>query len=174
MKNSFLLLFIIIGAFSCGSQDDSRLLLFNNTSFTLLQNEKVLNITAIEKDNFFSYFDEQAPRIPLYKCIKNSNIYTIYIALPYNTSIQDLSNTNLISCHQDTLAHVRDVAYNYRKYKCLNEYVSEYTILLDDNMVCLLTSTSSALIADSLFSFEAMKNRLVLKQSVKQLKNTSL
>ena len=147
---------------SCGSQKKDRLHLFNNTSFTLLQNERVSNITTIEKDKYFSYFSEQAPGIPIFKCIK-SNAYTIYIALPYNVSIQDLSDADFILCNQDTSARVRDVAYNYRKYECPNDRVSEYTISLDNNIVYLLASTTSASIADSLFSYEAIKNRLVLK-----------
>ena len=161
MKKAFFLLFVIIGLFSCKNQEDN-LFLFNNVSFTLLQNEKTSTITTIEKDKFFSYFNEQAPGIPMYKCIK-TNTHTIYIALPYNTSFQSLSDTNLLLCNQDALNQVKDSAYYYSRYDCSGEFVSEYVVSVDGNIIYLLASASSKAIADSLFSFNAMKNRFVLK-----------
>ena len=164
MKKNLFILLLATGFFcSCGNKDKSSLYLFNNVSFTLLQNEKVSNITSIEKDNFFSYFNEQAPGIPLYRCIKGDS-YTAYIALPYNTTIQALHNADVVLCNQDALSQISDyTTHYYRAYKCMGIYIYEYAVLIDNNIVYVLATTSLESTADSLFSFEAMKNRFTLK-----------
>ena len=162
MKNVFLLLFLIIGFLSCKNQEENSLFLFNNASFALLQGEKISTITKVEKDKFFSYFNEQAPQIPIYKYIK-TNTHTIYIALPYNTSIQNFSNANFLLCNPNTPTQGNNPAYHYSQYDCMGEFVSEYVVSIDGNIIYLLASTPSKAMADSLFSFEAMKNRFVLK-----------
>ena len=163
MKKVFLLLsVIIIGFFSCKNQGGSDLFLFNNVSFTLQQDEKVSTITNIEKDKFFSYFNEQAPQIPIYKYIKTST-YTIYIALPYNTTIQNFSNSDFLLCNRNTLTQVEDSVSHYNQYDCMGEFVSEYVVSLGGNIIYFLASTPSEAIADSLFSLDAMKNRFILK-----------
>ena len=98
----------------------------------------------------------------MYKCIEGG-AYTIYIAIPYNTSVREISDTDILLCSQDTSAQAKDAAYSYRRYECPNEYVSEYAVSLDNNIVYVLASTTSKSIADSLFSHEAMKERLVLE-----------
>jgi hypothetical protein len=160
-KYFFIPLFLLILS-SCKNQTGNNVFLFNNASFQLLQNEASAKITEVEKDHFFSYFDQQAVNIPMYKHIK-SHTHTIYIALPYNTSIQELSDTKLISCDIDSLAQKKDPSYFYNRYECSGEFISEYATSLDGNIVYLLAASSSKEVADSLFSLEAIKSRVVLK-----------
>ena len=162
MKKVFFLLFVTIGFFSCKNQDENSLFLFNNVSFTLLQSEKSLTITKTEKDKFFSYFNEQAPQIPIYKYIK-ADTYTVYVALPYNTSIQNFSNSDFLLCDRNVSTQVKDSVYHYSRYNCTDEFVSEYVTSVDGNIIYLLASTQSEAVADSLFSLETMKNRFILK-----------
>ena len=161
MKKTLLLL-LVISFFSCNNQSEKNLLLFNNVSFALLQNEKISNITSIEKDKFFSHFNEQAQQIPMYKCIKG-DAYTVYIALPFNTTIQELCAADFIVCDQDVLTPIEASEYYYKKYKCVDRFVSEYAISIDNNIVYVLATTSLESVADSLFSYEAIKNRFVIK-----------
>jgi len=162
MKKLLFISLILLISFSCKNQTGDKVFLFNNVSFQLLQSETSSKITEIEKDRFFSYFDEQAPNIPIYKQIKGDT-HTIYIALPYNTSIQELSNAKLISCDKDSLDQESDSSYFYNRYECSGEYVSEYATSLDGNIIYLLAASSSKEVADSLFSSETIRNRFILK-----------
>jgi len=162
MKKYFFIPLFLLIVFSCNNQTGNKIFLFNNASFELLQGEASSTITEVEKDRFFSYFDKQAFNIPIYKHIK-SHTHTIYIALPYNTSIQELSETKLISCDIDSSAQKKESSCFYNRYECSGEFITEYVTSLDGNMVYLLAASSSKEVADSLFSFETIKNRFLLK-----------
>ena len=161
MKNGLFFLFIIFVITSCKKPND-EVQLFNGSSFRLSPFEKVVPITPFLKDAFFLHFDEQAPQIPIYRCIEGDS-YKIFIAVPYNTSIEELIKMKLL-CEQDSLVQETDfTSYSFRKYECSSKYVSEYTSKVNNNLIYILTETSLESVSDSLFTFDNIKNRFIIK-----------
>jgi hypothetical protein len=133
-------------------------LLFNNISFKLNNNEKVVDIDKEKKDIFNSYFNEESIQIPLYRCIKSDN-YLIFLAIPFNTSVKELADYGLTQTLNQTFYDSDSTTYFYKKCSNEKEQITIYTKNFSNNLVYVLAVSDLAELSDSLFSIEAISNR---------------
>jgi hypothetical protein len=155
-----LALYIIIGItlVSCTSKQDQSILLFNKILFKLTKGEEVVKIDLNKKQIFNSYFDKNAIQIPLFRCVKSDN-YLIFIGIPFNTSVKELTGYNLKQTLNQTFFEGDSTSYIYKTYSNEKEHITAYTRNFSDNLVYVLTVTNSAALADSLFNIKALSNR---------------
>lgn len=158
MKNLILYLSICITIASCSFKQDSNVLLFNNISFELHEGEKVVKIDPKKKEIFDSYFNNKSIQIPLFKCIKSDN-YIIFIGIPFNTSVKELTNYRLKNTLHETFFESDSITYYYKTYKNQEEQVTIYTRNFSDNLVYVLAISDSAKISDTLFNLETLPKR---------------
>ncbi len=158
MKKLFFYLSVNIMLVCCTSNKDASVLLFNNISFKLNDGEKVVTVDTKKKEVYNAYFDKGNVQIPLFKCIKANN-YTIFIGLPLNSSIKELSNDSLALNLNQTYFQSDSTKYFYKTYRSSNEYHAVYAKNFDNNLVYVLATSPSALISDSLFNMQSLSNR---------------
>lgn len=142
----------------CSPKQEQSVPLFNNISFKLKNNEKVVNIDNDKKDIFKSYFNGESIQIPLYRCIKSDN-YLIFIAIPFNTSVKELADYGLTQTLNQTFYDGDSTTYFYKKYSTEKEHITIYAKNFSNNLVYVLTTSGSAELSDSLFNIEAISNR---------------
>ncbi len=142
----------------CTSKKDSSVLLFNKISFKLNDSEEVVKIDSDKKELFNSYFDNKAIQIPLYRCIK-SDSHLIFIGIPFNTSIKDLTDYRLINTLDQTFFEGDSTNYSYRAYKNEKEHITIYARNFHNNLVYILAISNSAKLSDSLFNIRELSNR---------------
>lgn len=131
--------------------------LFNDTSFSLERDESITQITPELRARFQSYFDAYSFQVPLFKCAKSPE-YTVFIGLPLNLNLNDLitgQNTDFSS-----VQNTDSLTYLYKSRQIDNDYVSEYTINCNGNHILILAETSNKTIADSLFNYQKLSQRL--------------
>lgn len=158
MKKIIILIFLISALISCSSKQQTGVYLFNDISFKLNKGEEVVELDSQNKTNYHLYFGEKATQIPLFRCIEAID-YTIYIGLPYNTSLTELTNIHLRPELQQASIESDTLSYVYKKYSSEKEFVTVYTQRLNDNLIFVLASSNSAILSDSLFNSKALTNR---------------
>jgi len=158
MKNLIIIFIINISLVSCTSKQDSSIILFNNISFKLNAGEKVVKIDSNKKEIFNSYFDTNSIEMPLFRCIKSDN-YLIFLAIPFNTSLKELTDHSLTHTLNQTFFEGDSTNYFYKKYINENEKVAIYTKNFSNNLIYVLTVSNSAELIDSLFSQNELSNR---------------
>lgn len=142
----------------CTSKQDSSVLLFNKISFKLNDGEEVVKIDAKKKEIFKSYFDKKSVQIPLFRCIK-SDSYLIFVGIPFNTSIKELTDYRLANTLNQTFFEGDSINYLYKKYSYEKEQITIYSRNFSNNLVYVLTVSNSAKLSDSLFSKNEFLNR---------------
>lgn len=142
----------------CTSKQDESVLLFNTISFKLNNGEEVVEIDTKKKEIFNSYFDKNDVQIPLFRCIK-SDSYLIFVGIPYNTSIKELTDYNLIYTLNQTYFEGDSANYFYKTYSNEKDQITIYTRNFSNNLVYVLTVTNSAALSDSLFNIKELSSR---------------
>jgi len=160
MKDVILYLSISLILVCCSSKQDQdqNLFLFNDISFKLIDGEKVVNTDSKHKEIFHSYHDAKSTQIPLFKCLESDN-YSIFIGVPFNTSLIELSNISMPPHLKLTLFEGDSINYVYKAYNSEKELVTIYAKNFMDNLVYVLTVSNSAELSDSLFNAKALSNR---------------
>jgi hypothetical protein len=158
MKGVILYLIFSLTLVSCNSKQDKSVLLFNEISFKLNDNEEAVKIDSKKKEIFNSYFDENSVQIPLFRCIK-SDSYLIYVGIPFNTSIKELTKNSLTQTLNQKFFEGDSVNYFYKVYSNEKEQITSYTRNFNNNLVYVLTITNSTVLADSLFDIKKLSNR---------------
>lgn len=153
----FVLLVILLSA--CSTNPKNNIDLFNGNSFKLNSNEKESQITTGLKNSYLDFIKEKEIQIPLFKSIKNSN-YVIFIGLPVNTSASKLFETSIFNDSLLLTSKTDNSSYDFKKYKNGNQFISEYSANIQDNLVYILTITDSENVSDSLFNFGELSSRL--------------
>jgi hypothetical protein len=165
MKNRLIILLLLFIFISCNQKKDNRYLsLFNNISFITETNERPAKvITPSIKDTYQSLYNQSSIQIPLFKCIQ-ANEYTLYIGLPYNTSISKLIESQ--SAHQAHFSDFRSdsLTYYYLSQKTNDVYLAEYTVNCNGNLIYVLAETKNSAVCDSLFNFDKLSNRFVYEK----------
>ncbi len=158
--NKFIkILFITIVITSCTTKNNNDINLFNKVYFKTLEKESVVPSTDSKySDRYYLYIDNPNFQIPLYRCIKSKD-YIIYIGIPYNTSIKEIiSNKNIerdhLICDKDT------TKFFYHQNKQGQEYYTEYSKQVDNNLIYILSITNAKTVADSLFEYKPISERL--------------
>lgn len=142
----------------CTSKQDQSVLLFNNISFKLNDGEEVVKIDSKKKEIFNSYFDKKSIQIPLFRCIK-SDSYLIFVGIPFNTSVKELTNYSLTHTLNQTFFEGDSTNYFYKTYRNEKEQITIYTRNFSNNLVYVLTVSDSVKLSDSLFNIKALSNR---------------
>ena len=163
MKKLFSILFVI-SLLSCTTNKEKKeVSIFNNISLKLIENENIVDLKHQIIENYQSYFTKNNIQIPLFKCIINKN-YTIYLGIPYNTSIKKLMKFQILD---QTVGQVEletdTLTYFFKKQNNSTIYISEYSKVFDKNLIYILAITKSKMISDSLFKQTELSNRLIQK-----------
>ncbi len=158
MKNVILYLSISMTLVCCTSKQEPSVLLFNKISFKLNDGEEVVKIDSKKKEIFNSYFDKMSVQIPLFRCIK-SDSYLIFVGIPFNTSIKELTDYSLIYTLNQTFFEGDSTNYFYKTYSNEKEQITIYTRNFSNNLVYVLTVSNSAKLSDSLFNIKELSNR---------------
>jgi hypothetical protein len=158
MKNVILYLSISMTLVCCTSKQEASVLLFNKISFKLNDGEEVVKIDSKKKEIFNSYFDKMSVQIPLFRCIK-SDSYLIFVGIPFNTSIKELTDYSLIYTLNQTFFEGDSTNYFYKTYSNEKEQITIYTRNFSNNLVYVLTVSNSAKLSDSLFNIKELSNR---------------
>ena len=142
----------------CTSKQDSSVLLFNNISFILNDNEEVVKIDSKKKEIFTSYFDKKSVQIPLFKYIKSDSCI-IFVGIPFNTSVKELTDYSLTLTLNQSFFEGDSTNYLYKKYNNEKEHITIYTRSFSNNLVYVLTVSNSSKLSDSLFNKKALSDR---------------
>jgi len=158
MKNIILYSFFITTLVRCINQQDEKLLLFNRISFEITNGEEVVKIDSKKKEIFNSYFDKNSVQIPLFRCIKSDD-YLIFIGIPFNTSVKELTHYRLTQTLNQTFFEGDSISRFYKKYSNEKEQITTYVRNFSNNLVYILTVSNSSEISDSLFGLEEISKR---------------
>lgn len=158
MKNALLILIMSTTLLCCTSKQDESVLLFNTIFFKLNNGEEVVEIDTKKKEIFNSYFDKNDVQIPLFRCIK-SDSYLIFIGIPFNTSVKELTDYSLTQALNQTFFEGDSTNYFYKTYSNEKEQITTYTRNFNNNLVYVLTVANSAELSDSLFNTKELSNR---------------
>lgn len=158
MKNVLLYLLISLSLVCCTSQQNQRVILFNNVSFNLIDGEEVVKIDPYKNDIFNAYFNLESIQIPLFRCIK-SDSYFIYVGIPFNTTVKELTECSLTQTFNLTSFEGDSTNYLYKTYSNEKEHFTTYAESFSNNLVYVLTITNSADLSDSLFNSKEISNR---------------
>lgn len=144
----------------CASKKENEVVLFNDLTFRLLEGEQVVGIDAEKEAGFHSHFKISDVQVPLFKCI-TSKAYTIYLGVPFNTNIKKLSDPNLLA-HADNGSSFEgdSTSYFHIRYQHEDAYCTAYAKKIDDNLIYILTTTTSRELSDSLFSTTMLSTRM--------------
>jgi len=142
----------------CTSKQDQSVLIFNKIAFKLNNGEEVVKIDSKKEKIFNSYFDKKFIQIPLFRCIKSDG-YLIFVGIPFNTSVKELTNVSLTPTLNQTFVEGDSTNYLYKKYSNDKEQITVYTRNFSNNLIYVLTVSDSAEISDSLFNLKALSNR---------------
>ena len=143
MKSVIHYLIVIMTLMCCTSKQDTNVLLFNKISFKLNDGEEVVKIDSEKKDIFNSSFDKNSIQIPLFRCIESER-YLIFLGIPFNTSIKALTDYSLNKTFSQTFFEGDSTNYCYKKYSNEKEKITIYTKNFSDNLVYVLTVSSSS------------------------------
>jgi len=158
MKYVTLYLTTITTLVCCNNKKEQSILLFNEISFKLNAGEEVSKIDLKNREIFTSYFDKKSIQIPLFRYIK-SDKYAIFIGIPFNTSITELSNSTLSRTLNQTFFEGDSTNYFIKNYNNEKEQITIYTRNFSNNLVYILTVSNSAELSDSLFNSKQFSKR---------------
>ena len=158
MKGISVLLFLLV-LISCKSAiSDQEVFLFNDISFNLRNNEKIVGLDKKNVAIFDSCFLNRKIQLPLFKCIKNDD-YSLYLALPLDASIKELSEIEMHGRFENDSFSTDTSTYFYAEEKSNNEKVLIYTQQFQKNLIYLLVHSKSTSLSDTLFSIDNLKKR---------------
>ncbi len=164
MRNfSFIFLVSIFFLLSCSNVKKDEIPLFNNVYFKTLAGEKSAEINPTIKENYPQYLSSDKIQIPIFKYFKHPK-YEIYIGIPYNTSIKQIIQERTNSADSLSLTYKIDSLTYYKSYEYRELFITEYAReITGKGLIYVTTISYSKDIADSVFSFSAISDRLILK-----------
>jgi hypothetical protein len=83
----------------------------------------------------------------------------IFVGIPYNTSIKELSDYNLIHTLNQTYFESDSANYFYKTYCDKKDQITIYIRNFSNNLVYVLTVSNSGKLSDSLFNLKELSNR---------------
>lgn len=159
MKNSIIVL-IFLSILSCSDINRNIIPLFNGITFEMNEGEEMGVITSSVKEIYAENFNNSEIQIPLFRYIKHSN-YQIFIGIPYNTSINELTQ-NQLRKQEDLISNLKgDSLYFYDRYKRGDFYMTEYAAMFSNNsLIYISTISPSKELTDSLFIQSELLSRI--------------
>jgi hypothetical protein len=160
----FLLILFISSFLACStSRETKEVFIFNNISFKILKNENIVDVNTLIIKEYQSFFANKKLQIPLFKCIKNKD-YTMYIGIPYNTSINELINFQIMDKPVNQTEFETDsLTYFFRKKKNEGIYITEFSKVFNKNLIYILSKSNSEIVSDTLFNKTELSKRLIQK-----------
>lgn len=152
--------FVFLFIFSCSNEKENEIPLFNGLTFQLNEGESIGEIDSRAKENYAQYFNSPF-QIPLFKYIKHSN-YEIYIGLPYNTSIEVMTQYEL-NKQDSSLAKLNletDSISYYKEYEKYNFHIAEYAVKKEGNSLIYIATLSDSI---GFITSSNLSNRINLK-----------
>lgn len=150
MKKILLIIFVFSFMACTSNKEKKEVFIFNKISFKLIENEKVVNTKHKIIEDYKSYFVDNSIQIPLLKCIKSEG-YTIYIGIPYNTSIDKLTQMQILGV-KPIKSETDTLTYLFNEKKKGSSYITELSKDFDNNLIYVLAVTNSKTISDSIFN----------------------
>ncbi|MFA0964468.1 hypothetical protein AB9P05_21860 [Roseivirga sp. BDSF3-8] len=147
MKKLGLIVFIALIMFSCSSTSEREIDVFNDITFSVKADEKIVPIDPVIRETFDSHLQDPSIQMPLFRAIQAEG-YMIFLAIPVNTSLQELSNQAS-----------GDADYFYAEKKHNDKAISMYARQFDKNLVYVLTVSESIELSDSLFNESSLAER---------------
>ena len=113
---------------------------------------------AASQEAFHALFEDKSDlRIPLFRCIEGDG-YTLYLGLPYRTTLQDLIQLNIFD-NPPTAAESDVEAFLYRRHQTDSMVYAEYGRQFDRNLIYLLVAASDTAAVESLLSRDSFTKR---------------
>lgn len=160
MKKEIAFLCVVLTLWGCTSKKENEIMLFNNTTFKLMEGETVTSIDAKIKGHYYSYVSTNTTiQIPLFKSITSEN-YNIYLGLPIHTTVKKLADFKLKEVDSPSFFDSDTTSYFYIRHQNGDDYVSEYCQTMGGNTIYVLAVVNALSVSDSLFNLEALSNRL--------------
>jgi len=153
-----LYLTIVVFIASCSTKNQNNVILFNNINFKLHASEKKLLFDSLSQQNFQLNFNNSNIQIPIFKVIQG-NDYSIYLGIPINTSLKKLIQFKSTIIPPNTTIETDSISYFFTKYKTGEEYKMELSKSFDNNIIYIVGSTRSQIVADSLFKKDIILDR---------------
>jgi len=148
---------------SCVTHNPKELSLFNNYSFQLNNGDELETLNTLIQQDYQSFVHTADYQIPLFRFIKQ-NDSRIFIALPFNANLKQLSKNQLLDTTALVVKSETDsVSFSFRNFKCKTTYLSELIVQLDKNLLYILAVTDSQNVATTDFNKETLLKRIIKK-----------
>lgn len=159
MKRASLVFYLLL-LLSCKSNNNSDLHLFNNIMLKLQEGESKAQITQKLQDAYFQYIDKKPFQVPIFMIIENHN-YLIYLGIPVGTNLQEIADSDIIEEAHIISSPESDLStYAYRRYIYDAEFISEYAVNINDNLIFLFAITDSEEVSESMFNLKEISTRI--------------
>lgn len=158
MNKISIFIFLTFLLFACKSTNDNKIDLFNEISFNIVKDEKVVNNNS-QKDYYLSFFENSPIQVPLFKSILSDN-YAIYIGIPVNLSVKELYEYKISQVEKAWDTETDSTSYYYLKYFNNENYIVEYCKIVNNSSIYILANSKEEIIVDSLFSKSNLSARI--------------
>lgn len=148
---------------ACGNRNKQDIDLLNGVTFHTEQSELITDIDSAGKKPYLEYFNNlKEIQVPLFRIVKADG-YTIYLGMPYHTSLKSMAAARQASADADTVLMQQETpVYFYRQYRKGDLYLTEYIRSIDSaSMIGIFAMTTNAQTADSLFVESKLAARII-------------
>jgi len=152
-------LFFLLVFAGCSQTGSDALKVYNNVSVQLLFREHAKPVQPGSSQDFQNRFQGLPGQHPLFRVITAPN-YRIFVALPVNTGLDQLTKTYSAMSGQALSYETDDTSFVYVSYEKDGYYVSCLTRRLDGNLLSLFSETQQKNLQDSLFNRASLMNRV--------------
>lgn len=160
MNKLLLLIVLPLLLLSCKGNSNNDLHLFNNIMFSLNEDESRTQITEELQEAYFKYINEKPFQVPIFMIIENHN-YQIYIGIPVGTNLEELAGADIKEGAQIITDPESDLStYAYRQYSYDAEFISEYAVKVNENLLFLFAITDSYEVSESMFNLNELAGRI--------------
>lgn len=138
--------------------------LYNQNAFILYPQEVIVDNNTQIVERFQELLEaDSVVQVPLYKFLEALD-YSIYIGMIYDReSISSIMHFDFIRPEEkENQKFITDTtSFIYSTYRRQDSsFISKYIIDVQENLFCILTQTTHQNIQDSLFTLEALKQRI--------------
>jgi len=151
---------------SCNSfTSNKKVILPNGVNIPLYDNEvQIHEHSKFITEDYFSFFKKNINiQTPLYRTIRHKG-YLLFISLPYNKTITNISNENLIKEIYTLEKKESDqTSYSYKSYTQSSQHLVEFVKKIDNNLIYMLAVTSDENTAKSFSKSSYFSDRILIE-----------
>ncbi len=160
MKIKLLFIFVLLLTACQLAKENKQIPVFNNLHFQTLSAEKVVKLSPEVKEMYFGIVGERPVQVPLFKCLKGPD-YHIFIGIPYNTNLNEISGTKLADKLNPLSLESDGKTYDFKSYQKDSVFVSEYAEKLNEDLLYILAISNTKEIHINSFNIENLSNRII-------------